>query len=89
MKKILVVLVLLIGLGCVGMTSQQKLDTGVAIANQVYMIANAYYQMQAPSMTQVNADLWYKYLSGFKLALETGQDVAGYVIRWFQFTSGY
>jgi hypothetical protein len=71
------------------MTVQQKVDTGFAVAQQVYSLASAYYQLNAPAMSLQDSALFAKYLQGFKLALETGEGLAGFAMRWYQFQAGY
>lgn len=92
MKKALIVLACLLCLAaCYGtstMTTQQKLDTGFAVAQQVYGLASAYYELNKAQFSIEDQARFTQYLAGFKLALETGQDLSGFAMRWYQFTSG-
>lgn len=86
--KVIAMCLFLVVAGCAGMTAQQKVDTGFGVAKQVYALAGAYYSMNKSSMTPENQALFEKYLSGFALAIDTGENLAGYAQRWYQFQQG-
>lgn len=88
MKKALIVLACLLCLSACTMTTQQKLDTGFAVAQQVYSLASAYYELNKARFSIEDQTKFAQYLAGFKMALETGQDLSGFAMRWYQFVNG-
>lgn len=92
MKKALTLIACLLCLSaCSGpgtMTTQQKVDSGFAVAQQVYGLASAYYELNKAQFSIEDQARFTQYLSGFKLALETGRDLSGFAMRWYQFTTG-
>jgi ABC-type uncharacterized transport system auxiliary subunit len=89
MKRTIAVLAIVCMLaGCAGMTTQQKVDTAFNLAKQIQVVATAYYEINKAAMTPDNQALFEKYLAGFQLALSTGQGIAGYCERWYEFTQG-
>jgi hypothetical protein len=85
MKKLIVVLAFLCVMGCAGMTGQQKIDAGFQVAELVYGAAMTYFTMNQESMSPEDVVLFQKYLGGFELALDTGEETTAWVKRWNEF----
>lgn len=70
------------------MTTQQKVDSGFAVASQVYGLASVYYETNKDQISTEDRAKFAQYLAGFRMALETGQDLSGFAMRWYQFVTG-
>lgn len=71
--------------GCAGMTTQQGIDMGLGAAKIAHAAAQTYFEARKPEFKPHDAAQFQQYLDGFGLALTTGEGVAGYAQRWFQF----
>ena len=86
MKKMILIVCFLAMTACTtGTTTQQKIDTGFNVAQQVYSVASVYYEVNKAQMSNEDQAKFAQYLAGFKLAIETGQDLSGFAMRWYQF----
>ena len=88
LRKIVAALALTAALmlpGCAGMTAQQGIDLGMTAAKIAHSAAQTYFEAKKPDFSPEDAAQFQQYLDGFSLALTTGEGVAGYAQRWFQF----